>query len=321
MKTGQIIAALLIAMMINFFFSHTIQAQTPANRVPLNVIATHSILGDLVARVGGDAITLHVIVGPDGDSHTYEPIPADNVTLNEANIIFETGLHFEGWLDALFEASESKGTRIVVTQGIIPLGFGGEGVAADERPLSTPVSDDAEVDPHFWQDVANAINAVNIIRDTLVAADPANEPIYRANATAYLAELHALDDYIVAQTELLPIERRILVTNHDAFGYFAYRYGYTITGSAFPSFTTEAEDPSAQDIAQLVDVIKASGAPAIFPENIENAKLIERIAGEAGVAMAPPLFSDALGQPGTDGDTYIRMMRFNIDTIVAALSA
>jgi len=296
------------------------QSATPANGDPLSVVATHSILGDLVANVGGEAIALTTLVGPDGDTHTYEPIPADTITIAEADLLFENGLGFETWLDALYASSGSTAERVVVTRDLIPLGFAGEGVAANEAPIASPVAGD-ELDPHFWQDVANSVSAVAVIRDALAAADPANADLYRANADAYLAQLDELDQYIVAETEQLPADRRKLVTNHDAFGYFAYRYGYTIEGTALGSLSTEVADPSAAQIRSLVEAIQQTGAPAIFPENIENAQLVEQIAREAGVTVGDPLYSDALGQPGTAGDTYLGMMRANIDAVVQALAA
>ena len=292
-------------------------AQTPAAG-RLNVVATHSILGDLVRNVGGDAIDLTTLVGPDGDTHTYEPVPADTIKVAEADILFENGLGFETWLDDLYAASNSKAQRVVVTSRITPLGFAGEGVAANEEPVASPTPNQ-ELDPHFWQDVANAKSAVEVIRDALVAADPANAALYQTNATGYLKQLQQLDEDIVAKTASLPADRRKLVTNHDAFGYFAYRYGYTIEGSALQSFSTEAADPSAQQLAALVTAIRETGVPAIFPESIENADLIDRIAKEAGVKVGGSLYSDALGQPGSEGDTYLKMMAYNIDTIVSAL--
>ncbi len=232
--------------------------------------------------------------------------------------MFENGLGFEIWLNDLYDASGSKAQRVVVTSRIVPLGFAGEGVAANEEPVASPTPDQ-ELDPHFWQDVANSESAVEIIRDALVAADPANAELYQSNATAYLQQLKQVDDDIVAKTASLPADRRRLVTNHDAFGYFAYRYGYTLEGAALQSFSTEAADPSAQQLAALVTAIRETGVPAIFPESIENADLIDRIAKEAGVKVGPPLYSDALGQPGSAGDTYLKMMEYNVDSIVSAL--
>jgi len=277
-----------------------------ASGANLNVVATFSILGNLVQTVGGDAIQVHTLVGPDGDTHTYEPIPADGVALANANLIFENGLGFEIWLDKLYTASGSKAKRVVVTTSVTP----GKITIGNEAGTT---------DPHAWQDVTYTTGMVNVIRDTLVAQDPAHAAAYQANATAYMGQLQELDSYIQKQAATLPAERRKLVTNHDALGYFAQRYGFQVIGNALGSVSTEASEPSAAEIAKLTDEIKSAGMPAIFTENIENSAVINQVAQEAGVKVAPPLYTDALGHAGTAGDTYLKMMRYNIDTIVAAL--
>jgi zinc/manganese transport system substrate-binding protein len=316
LKSIETITLIVLALAL-FTRPLTTVAETPETG-RLTVIATHSILGDLIHNVAGDAVDLTTLVGPDGDTHTYEPVPADTIKVAEADLLFENGLGFETWLDDLYDASGSQAQRIVVTSRIVPLGFAGEGVAANEAPVASPAPGQ-ELDPHFWQDVANSESAVEVIRDALIAADPANAEVYQSNATAYLKQLQQLDDDIVTKTASLPVDRRKLVTNHDAFGYFAYRYGYTIEGAALQSFSTEAADPSAQQLAELVTAIRETGVPAIFPESIENADLVDRIAKEAGVKVGAPLYSDALGQPGSDGDTYLKLMGHNIDAIVSAL--
>jgi ABC-type Zn uptake system ZnuABC Zn-binding protein ZnuA len=162
---------------------------------------------------------------------------------------------------------------------------------------------------------------VEAIRDGLVKADPAHAQIYQANAETYLAQLKELDAWVRQEVETLPAERRKLVTAHDTFGYFAKAYDFEIVGSGLASFTTEATDPSAGEIAELVEQIKAVGVPAIFAENVTNPTLMERIASEAGVVVAPPLYTDALGEPGSEGNTYLKMMRYNVLTMVAALKS
>jgi ABC-type Zn uptake system ZnuABC Zn-binding protein ZnuA len=278
----------------------------PASSGKLKVVATFSILGDLVKNVAGDKIDLFILVGPDGDTHTYEPTPADDKTLAAADLIFENGLGFESWLDKLYTASAAKAKRIVVTQGVQPgkIAIGQEAGATD---------------PHAWQDVTYAMRMVTLIRDGLVQADPANAKVYQDNAQAYLDQLKVLDQYILSQAGWLPAARRKLVTNHDALGYFAQRYGFQVIGTALSSVSTEAGDPSAADLAKLVNEIKHAGVPAIFTENVENSAVIDQVAQEAGVKVGPLLYTDALGQPGTAGETYLKMMRYNIDAIVPAL--
>jgi ABC-type Zn uptake system ZnuABC Zn-binding protein ZnuA len=159
---------------------------------------------------------------------------------------------------------------------------------------------------------------VESIRDALAAADPTNTVAYEANAEAYITEFEAVDDYIREQVAAIPEVNRILVTSHDTFGYFADEYGFEVM-NVLGSLSTEAADPSAGEIAELVTEIAESGVPAIFTENISNPALVEQVASEAGVIVAPALYTDALGQPGTPGETYLGMLRYNIDTITEAL--
>jgi len=265
------------------------------------VVATFSVLGDLVKIVAGDSVEVVTLVGPDGDAHTFEPTPKDGVSLAEADVIFENGVGFEAWLDKLYSSSKSKAKRVVVSEGL------------RLRTLEN------EHDPHLWHDVKNAIHMVGVIRDKLAEADPPNADKYRANAAAYLDRLNTLDAWVVEKVGTLPKAKRKLVTSHDTFGYFADRYGFEVVGSGLESVSTEASDPSPAAFAKLVGEIKAAKVPAIFAENVHNPKLMERLAKEAGVKVAPPLFTDALGKPGSEGDTYEKMMRYNVSTIMDAL--
>jgi ABC-type Zn uptake system ZnuABC Zn-binding protein ZnuA len=307
----------------------TLQGGAPAGQQPtttapttgekLKIVATFSILGDLAQRIGGDAIELRTLVGPGSDTHTFQPSPADGVALAEAGLVIENGLEFETWLDDLYAASGSKAQRVVVTAGIEPIeAEEGTQHEDDEHAAEAGTDEHGELDPHVWHDVANAMRMVEAIRDGLAQADPARAATYTANAEAYLAELKALDAFVVEQTGGLPEARRKLVTSHDTFAYFAKRYGFEIVGTALGA-STEAADPSAQGIVELVERIRAAGVPAIFAENVQNPALMEQIASESGVALGPPLYTDALGEPGSDGDTYVKMIRSNVTAIVQAL--
>jgi len=288
----------------------------PATRAqeaePLRVVATFSILGDWVRIVGGDAIVLTTIVPAGGDAHAFDPSPDQVASIADADLIFEIGLGFETWLDDMTDAAGATAERVAVSDGVALLGADGEVHAEDGH-------DHGEDDPHIWGDVANAMHAVGIIRDRLAAADPDNAATYEANASAYLAELDTLDGAIREQTATIPEDQRKLVTTHDTFGYYASAYGFEILGSALSSLTTESGDPSASDIAALVEAIEEAGVPAIFADNVSNTDLMEVIADEAGVELAPPLYSDALGDADSEASTYIAMMEYNTDTIVTAL--
>ena len=182
-----------------------------------------------------------------------------------------------------------------------------------------PHKDEHEDDPHLWHDVKNAIHMVGMIRDSLAEADPPNAEKYKANAAAYLDRLKALDAWAVEKVGTLPAGKRKLVTSHDTFGYFANRYGFEVVGTMLASFSTEASGPSPATFAKLVEAVRAVKVPAIFAENVHNPKLMERLAKESGVKLAPPLFTDALGKAGSPGETYEKMIRHNVTTIVDAL--
>jgi zinc/manganese transport system substrate-binding protein len=259
----------------------------------------------MVSQVGGDRLTLTVLVGPNGDAHTYEPTPADARALARAGLLIENGLGFEPWLDKLYQASGSRAVREVAGVGVTP------------RTLSE--NGHVETDPHCWQNPRYAILMTRNIAAALVQADPAGTGFYRDRAAAYIAQLQELDDYIARQVATLPPQRRVLVTSHDALGYFADRYGFKVIGSALASVTTEAADPSARQMAAVIQEVRAAGVPAVFTENMENPKLLQQIAVEAHVRVDTSLYTDALGAAGSAGASYLGMMRHNIDTIVGAL--
>jgi zinc/manganese transport system substrate-binding protein len=307
--------AIALAMSPLLSLSSLSVAQTPTAGQPLPVVASTSVIGDLVHNVGGDAIQLTTLIGPGVDAHTFDPAPADLVTLDHAAVVFENGLGLEPWLDQFFESTQPAGKRVVVTEGIEPLPAGAEGAeSTDEHAQGAS-------DPHVWHDVANAIVMVENIRQALDDADPAHAATYDANAAAYMAELQALDSWVREQVATLPPERRKLVTNHDTLAYFANAYGFEILGTALGSISTEVGDPSAQKIVALVGEIDSAGVCAIFAENVANPDLMDSIAAEAGVVLAPPLYTDALGPPDSPGGTYVGMMRSNVTTIVEALNS
>jgi len=291
-------------------------------------------------------VELTTLVGPNGDAHTFEPAPSDNSTIADADVLFENGLGFETWLDDLYGSSGSEADRVVVTEDIEPLPIveeehadehGAEEEHADEHAAEEHADEGheeehageehageeehghGEYDPHVWHDPTNAVVMVEEIRDALVEADPGNAEAYEKNAEEYISELEALDADVQERVGSIPDENRILFTSHDTFGYFAERYGFEVVGTALGSVSTEVGDPSAGDIAALVEEIREAGVPAIFAENVQNPDLMESIAEEAGVELAPTLYTDALGEPGSEGDTYVGMIRHNVDTIVAAL--
>ena len=269
-------------------------AQSP----PLPVVASFSILGDFVREVGGSGVEVSTIVGPNGDAHVYEPTPADGRKLARARLVFVNGLAFEGWIDRLIAASKTKARIVTVSAGVAP--------RHNEEGL----------DPHAWQDVANARRYVENIRDALVAADPERAALYRANAAAYLAKLDALDREITAALATIPPARRRIVSTHDAFGYFSARYGLNFI--APEGVSTEAE-ASARDIARVIDAVKREKVAAVFLENIADPRLAESIAAQTGAKVGGTLYSDALSDAKGPAPNYIEMVRHNVKELTEAL--
>jgi len=271
----------------------------------LQVVATSSILGDLVKSVAGSDADVTVLVGPGGDAHTYEPVPADSVRLSQVAVLFEIGLGFETWLDRLFAASGSRAERVVVTRSLQP------------RIIEEHGSH-AEPDPHVWHDPRHVKAMVREIVAALRTRDAANATGYESRGRELLRRLDELDRWIEEQTAAIPSDRRRLVTTHDTFGYFAERYGFTVT-SILGSLSSEAADPSAARVVEVVTTLRESQVPAVFAENILNPQLTEQVAAQAGVRVVKTLLTDALAPPGSEGDTYEGMMRFNVRVMVEAL--
>jgi len=268
----------------------------------LKVLATFSILGDLVRNVGGDRVEIATLVGPDSDAHVYAPAPSDAKKVADAKVVITNGLGFEGWMSRLVRASGSKAPVIVATNGITVR------KAADKR---------GDADPHAWQSVANAKTYVANIRDALIAADPAGKGAYESNATAYLAKLDVLDAEVKQAIAAIPADRRRVISTHDAFGYFQQAYG--IEFIALQGVSTEAE-PSARDVARIITQVKQQKVPAVFIENITDPRLMQRIAQETGARIGGKLYSDALTAPNGEAPSYIDLMRHNVRQIAAALT-
>ena len=305
----------------------------------LKVVASFSIIGDMARRVGGDRIDLVTLVGPNGDAHVYEPRPADAVAMAGADVVLANGLHFEGFLSRLAEASGSVAPVVELTNGVETIATedddhdheaGEEAQAGSEadhdhdHDHETEHADTAEddhhdhgpVDPHAFQSVPNARIYVRNIAEAFCGVDPEGCGIYQANAADYTEELDALDADIRETVTSIPEDRRTIITSHDAFGYFGKEYG--IRFLAPEGISTDAE-ASAADVAALIRQVREDEAAAIFVENITNARLIEQIASETGLQIGGTLYSDALSGPDAPASTYVEMMRHNIETIARAI--
>ncbi|AWC24595.1 putative periplasmic iron-binding protein precursor [Aminobacter sp. MSH1] len=287
---------------------------TSASADPLKVVASFSIIGDFARNVGGDRIELTTLVGPDGDAHVYEPSPADAVTMSKANVVLVNGLQFEGFLQRLVEASATKASVVELTMGVEPIKM-----KEGHEHAAEAGSDDhnhGDLDPHAFQSIANARIYVKNIADAFCAADASGCDSYKANAEVYTAKLDAADAEVKVAVAAIPEDKRIVITSHDAFGYFENAYGLTFL--APEGISTEAE-ASAADVAALISQVRGDKASAIFLENITNPRLIEQISSETGVKVGGTLYSDALSKADGAAATYIDMMKANIATIKGAI--
>ncbi|MGE0425666.1 MAG: metal ABC transporter solute-binding protein, Zn/Mn family [Reyranellaceae bacterium] len=272
------------------------------------VVASFTILADLVANVGGDRIELATLVGADRDAHTYEPTPSDSRTLAAARVLVTNGLGFEPWADRLARAAPFRGRLIVATAEV-----------SRERYLTAEHhhGQHAATDPHMFQDVALARRYVAAIAKGLAEADPAGAPDYRGRAEAYDKRLAELDAWVRQQIGTVPAAKRKVITSHDAFHYFGRAYGVAFHA---PQGLSTAQQASARDVAALIRQIRQEGIRALFVENVSNPKLIEQIAREAGGVVGPELFVDALSPPGGPADTYEKMFRHNVAALVAGMA-
>lgn len=268
------------------------------------VVSTSTILTDLTQEVGGDEIELTGILPPGSDPHVYEPVPADTVAFERADLILYNGFNLEPGLIRMMNAAGLRAEKLAVGEVVTPLQLEKEGVRVP--------------DPHVWGDVRNAIAMTRAIQAGLTRVAPEDQAEFARNADALVRELEALHAWIQQQIATIPPAQRRLITTHDAFQYFANAYGLEVMGTLI-GISTE-EQPSAQRVQKLVEAVKSARVPAIFAETTINPRLITTVAEEAGVKLAPkPLYSDSIGAPGSNAATYVDMMVANTTTIVEAL--
>lgn len=277
---------------------------TPKDGKP-QVVATSTIIADLAKEVGEDEIQLTGILKPGTDPHVYEPVPQDTRVMEDADLILYNGYNLEPGLIKLMQSAGGKARQLAVGEVVKPLQL------TEKKKGTVP-------DPHVWGDVENAVLMVNAIRDDLIKLSPEDKEEFTQNAQQLINELKRLDSWISKQIQTIPAQERKLVTTHDAFQYYARAYGIPVAGTLI-GISTE-EQPSAQTVKRLVEEVKKTGVPAIFAETTINPALIRTVAQEAGVKLAPrELYSDSIGAPGSEGDTYIKMMMSNTQAVVEAL--
>ena len=283
-----------------------VMACTAQAAEPLKVVATFSILGDMVSQVGGDAVQVVTLVAPGSDAHTYQPAPKDAKAIATAALVVVNGLHMEGWLDRLITASGTKAPVAVASQGVkrqsMQEADGGAGKQA--------------TDPHAWQDLANGQVYIGNIADALAKVDPANAAGYRRRAATYRDELKAMDIWVRREIGSIPAAKRKIITSHDAFGYFGRAYGVTFLAPV--GISTESE-PTAAGLGQLANQIRKEGIKALFIENMTDPRLMKTLARESGAAVGGAVYSDSLSESGGPADTYVKMFRHNVPAFVAAM--
>lgn len=268
----------------------------------LPVVATFSVLADMVRVVGGDRVDVLSLVPVDGDAHEYQPTPEDLRHVRDAAVLVENGLGLEGWMTRLPEAAGFRGVRIVAAKDVAPRKMNEDG-----RTIT---------DPHAWQDPRNGVLYVRAIATGLAKAMPGESAAIAQRASAYIAEIETIERWIAEQMAKIPKSRRRILTSHDAFGYYGARYGVELL--SVQGISTE-DEPSAADIAALIGQIKKLKVRAVFVENMTNPRYAETVAHDSGAVLGPAVYSDALSAPDGPAPTYLAMLRHNTTQFIAAM--
>ncbi|WP_336294460.1 metal ABC transporter solute-binding protein, Zn/Mn family [Bartonella sp. CB169] len=290
-------------------FSFSASAHNAHNKI--RVIVSFSILADLVKNVGGNYISMTTLVGPNANTHIYEPTPRDAQALKNAHIIFINGLHLESFIDRLITASATKALLVKASANIPLL------ETKNQKHTSQQHNHHSGVDPHAWQTIPNAEIYVKNIATAFCKIDQQSCASYRKNAESYIKKLKVVQETLKAKIATIPKNKRTIITSHDAFGYFAQEYGFTILAPQSASTETEA---TAANVAKLIKQIKKNKAAALFVENISNPRLIKQIAKETGLKIGGTLYSDALSNENGPAATYLDMMEHNVKTIIDAIT-
>jgi len=271
-------------------------------QIDMVIVTSTTFLADITRNVAGDRIKVESLLPIGADPHSYQPTPQDVVKIEQSELLIINGAEYEHFLESLLENAGGEREIIEASAGL---------------SLRTDAGSEHGIDPHLWLDPNNIIVYVENIREVLTHFDPNGAAVYQSNADAYIAQLGALDTWINEHVSQIPPERRLLVTNHEALGYFAERYGFTVIGAIVPSVSSDAST-SAGQMAELIEQIKSSGTPGIFLDKVENPALAQQIADETGVIVVADLHLESLTD-GPPAPTYIDMMKHNVTQIVNAL--
>jgi len=279
----------------------------------ITVVATFSVIGDMLAHVGGDHIGIKTIVGAGGDCELYQPTPADVATVVRARAVFMNDLNeeFEPWLEPLLKQARFTGAKVVVSRNVRTL------TAEEEHPVSGWQLPSA-IDQHAWLDPKNGVVYVRNIAAALIRLDPPDADEYRARAAAYTKEIQAVDDWARAEIAGVPAGKRRALASHDSLQYIANAYGITLL--AVNGWTNKSE-PSAAELAKLAQQIRASRVKALFLDSITDPRAMQRIAGETGAVIGGTLYGDSLSPAGGEADSYIKMLRHDVSTLKTGMLA
>ncbi|KQV32423.1 metal ABC transporter substrate-binding protein [Rhizobium sp. Root1203] len=275
----------------------------PASAETLKVVASFTVLADVVKQVGGEHVKVTSLVGPNGDPHEFEPSPADAKSLNAAKVTFVSGEGLEGWMDRLISASGYKGRPVIASEGINT-----RTMEEDGRTVT---------DPHVWNSPVNVKVWVANIEKALSAADPADAAAFKANAEAYTKTLDQLDAYARSKFATIPAGRRKVLTSHDAFGYFGREYD---VGFLAPLGVSTESEASAADVAKLIEQIRAEHVKTYFFENSNDSRLVKQVAKATGAEPGGELYVESLSDAKGPAPTYETMFRYNVNQISAAMA-
>jgi len=303
MKTKRLFLAALLLLMV--------PACAPAQTTPrtgIRVVAVETFLADIAQNVAGDRLEVDSLMPAGMDPHAFSPAPQDVIKISQSDVLIINGAGLESWLEATLQNAGGQHTVVEAARAI----------EFRQPSEGNPASDEPGGDPHFWFNPLLVMRYTENIRDGLIAADPAGREVYSQNAEKYIGQLKELDQWIEAEVAQISPARRLLVTDHETFGYFAERYGFTISGVIVPSYNTGAA-PSAQQLAGLVEQIRASASPAIFLEAGSSPQLADQLSSQTGVVVITDLYTHSITAADGPAPTYLAMMRYNVSRIVAAL--
>ena len=325
-RMGRKLFAVVFACLAGLATGAMASAQSSAqSSSPVKVVASFSIIADMVQQVGGPLVQVHSLVGPDSDAHVFNPTPNDARQLAKADMVVINGMGYEGWIERLIKASGFRGPVVVASDGISAIAMGDDD--QHDKPSSGKSShqhshthgsknDQRAMDPHAWQDLNNAKVYVANIRDALIALKPQDRQQLVMQADRYLSQIAALEDKLRTEFAAIAQDQRRIIVSHDAFGYLAKAYNIEFLPVQGGSTGREA---SASDVANLIRQVRNGNVRAYFVENMSDPRVLQRIADETGAKAGGRLYSDALSAPGTEADTYLRLYETNAQRLIDAL--